>query len=196
MLVTYTGRTFDYNNITKESINVLDVIHSLVGINRFNGHSSRDYSVGEHTLMCLIMAEKLGLSNREKLLVLIHDFTEAYVGDCPAPLKAHLPEFVEIEEKVELAILDYLGIKRPTDEEYKTIKRIDLTMLVIEMRDLTLHDHEKYTNENTHLQFLEDDDFALNKAIFNKENLKNCLKDLFDTVYTNYLIEVNNNEKI
>ncbi|AYP68286.1 hypothetical protein PQE75_gp193 [Bacillus phage vB_BcoS-136] len=191
MLVTYSGLHFDYNNITKESINVDDIIHSLVGINRFNGHSSRPYSVGEHTFYCLLMAEKLGLSARERLLVFIHDFTEAYVGDCPAPLKHLLPTFQEIEARVETAIYEHLGIEPPTEEEYTMIKGIDLTMLVIEMKDLTLHEWVNFINEYTHIGFLKDSDFDLNVLNIDRSYLIHTLKSLL-----NHLLEEVENEKI
>lgn len=141
---TYQGIAFDYTNPTKEMINETDIIYALSRINRFVGHSKRAYSVAEHSILCLNMANHLGYTDREKFLVLIHDFTEAYVGDCPAPLKRMLPEFSFIEEKVENAIYEYLGIEPPTAEEYEKIKVIDLTALVVEMRDLTDHDYTEF----------------------------------------------------
>ncbi|UGO46247.1 hypothetical protein PQE74_gp164 [Bacillus phage vB_BanS_Chewbecca] len=163
MLVTYTGKVFDYNNITKESICVDDIAHSLSHINRFVGHSSRPYSVGEHVLRCQHMAKELGYSARLQLLTLIHDFEEAYTGDCPTPLKVLLPEFSVIAKKVETAIYEHIGIMPPTAHEKYLIKRIDLTMLAIEMRDLTLHTYEEFIDEHTHTEFLVNEYFELNK---------------------------------
>ncbi|AZU98902.1 putative phosphohydrolase [Bacillus phage pW2] len=161
MLVTYTGKKFDYNNITKDSVDVQDIAHSLSHLNRFVGHSSRPYSVGEHILHCYNMANKLGYSTRLQLLTLIHDFEEAYTGDCPTPLKVLLPEFKTIAKQVETAIYENIGIEPPTEEEKYLIKRIDLTMLAIEMRDLTLHEYEEFVDEHTYIQFLDNPDFKL-----------------------------------
>lgn len=172
MLVTYTGKVFDYNNITKESICVDDIAHSLSHINRFVGHSSRPYSVGEHVLWCQHMANELGYSARLKLLTLIHDFEEAYTGDCPTPLKVLLPEFSVIAKKVEKAIYENIGIEPPTPEEKYLIKRIDLTMLAIEMRDLTLHTYEEFIDEHTHTEFLVNDSFELNKKQYDSVHPK------------------------
>lgn len=141
MIVTYTGRYFDYGNITKDSINLEDIVHALARTNRYMGHTKRAYSVGEHTLNCYILARDLGYSLREQLLVFIHDFTEAYCGDVNTDLKNLLPEYKKIEREIELAICDYLGIAPPTEAEEKKVKRIDYTMLVMEMRDLTHHDY-------------------------------------------------------
>jgi len=125
------------------------------------------------------MAEKLGYSALDKFLWFIHDFTEAYVNDCPAPLKRLLPEFITIEAEVEQAILDYFGLEPLTDEQYQKVKRIDMTMLVVEMRDLTLHNHEEFIDAHTYLEMLDDDDFKLSLVPMDDNVLTNLLSSLF-----------------
>ncbi|MGD1416536.1 hypothetical protein [Bacillus stercoris] len=173
-LVTYRGTKFSYENPTPEMIDIFDILRSLPRLNRFVGHSKRAYSVGEHSLLCYQMADKLGYSPREKLLTLIHDFTEAYVGDCPAPLKALLPDFAIIEKRVEEAIYSHFNIKPPTEEEHRKVKRIDLTMLVIEMRDLTNHEWKSFINEHTYEEMLSE--FQLSA----KENSTDIYNQLFE----------------
>lgn len=189
MLVTYTGKQVDYNNITKEMIDIRDIIHTLPRLNRFVGHSSRAYSVGEHTYYCLMMAKKLGYSKREQFLTFIHDFTETYVGDCPSPLKRLLPKFEEIEANVENAICAYLEIEPPTEEEYKKVKRIDMTMLVIEMRDLTLHKHESFINDWTYEEMLNDKDFKISKNIIFEGIIVKLLETSFESLYKEMLTD-------
>jgi hypothetical protein len=94
-----------------------------------------------------MMAKKLGYSIREQLLVFIHDFTEAYCGDVNTDLKNLLPEYKRIEKEVELAVYGYLGINPPTEEEKFKIKVVDYTMLVVEMRDITCHNHLRKIEE-------------------------------------------------
>lgn len=161
MFVTYTGKLFDYNNITKESICIDDIFHSLSRINRFIGHSKRPYTVAEHLLRCLDMANDLEYSPRIKLLTFVHDFAEAYTGDCPTPLKDLLPEFRVIEKNVETALYEFLEIEPPTEEEHLLVKRIDNTMLVIEMRDLTLHDHTVYISDLTYMENIESGEYDI-----------------------------------
>jgi len=138
-IVTYSGHNFDYGNIQENKIDLYDILHSLTRINRFVGHSIRPYSVAEHSLNCLTLSKELKYSKREQMLVLIHDFTEAYVGDCPSPLKELLPEYLEIEKKVERVIFNYFGLSPMTDVEHTKVKFIDRLMLIIEMRELTRH---------------------------------------------------------
>lgn len=186
MLVTYTGNKFYYKNITKESINIDDVFRSLPRLNRFVGHSVRAYSVGEHSIYCWMMAKKLDYTVREQLLTLIHDFTEVYVGDCPAPLKRLLPEFEAIEKQVELAICDYLGIEPPTEEEHAKVKRIDLTMLVLEMRDLTVHKWEDELNDSTYEEMLSDDEFIIPKSYVGESLIAEALEYSFENLMKKY----------
>lgn len=190
MIVTYTGKHFDYDNITKDSIHVEDIIPAITRINRFMGHTMRPYGVGEHTLMCYLMAEELGYTDRQKLLVLIHDFTEAYCGDVNTDLKNRLPEYKKIEREVELAIYEHLGIEPPTYAEEVKIKVTDYTMLVIEMRDLTHHDYKKKIEElEEYIAFdmLENDNFILSKTGQMRESLivsllESLLNSLLDKV--------------
>lgn len=180
MLVTHTGIEFNYLNPTKEMVNIEDIIQSLPRLNRFVGHSKRPYSVGEHLLHCFVMAKELGYTEREQLLTFIHDFTEAYVGDCPAPLKNLIPDFSEIESQVEKAIYEHIGIEPPTEEEHYKIKRVDLTMLVLEMRDLTEHKWENFINDYTYSEVLENDYFTLDTEPVSEDRVRKTLKEVYN----------------
>ena len=182
MIITYTGKYFDYHNISKDSIDKEDIIPALTRINRFTGHTFRPYSVAEHTFWCYMMAKRLGYSIREQFLVLIHDFTEAYCGDVNTDLKNLLPEYQKIEKDIELAIYDYFDIAPPTDDEEFKIKVIDYTMLVVEMRDITHHDYKqkiKEVEEYISLDMLKE--FEVNKRVgFDEESLIHLLNLILD----------------
>lgn len=163
-ILTHRGSTFDYLKPTVESIDIKDIIISLIRINRFLGHTSRAYNVAEHSFFCLAMAQKMGYSKREQLLVFIHDFTEAYMGDCPSPLKELLPEFSVLEAEIEQVICQAFDIEPPTEEEYIKIKKIDMTMLVIEMKRLTKHEWESLLVHDVFIECIEDEDFNLSEV--------------------------------
>lgn len=177
-LVTYEGKSFDYINPTAEMISIKDIRMSLSRLTRFLGHTHRNYTVGEHTFHCLVMAQKLGFTPREQLLVFVHDFTEAYVGDCPSPLKKLLPEFEHIERRVELAICRHIGISPPTQHEHIKIKKIDMTMLTIEMKQLTNHNWMEFYETDIHKEFVEDEDFDLTDPI-GERMIQDLLKDIY-----------------
>lgn len=164
LIITYTGKYFDYNNITKDSIDIKDIIPAITRLNRFMGHTTRPYGVGEHTLMCYLVAKKLGYTPREQLLVLMHDFAEAYCGDVNTDLKELLPQYKLIEKEVEMAIYEHFGVKPPTPSEEIKVKTVDLTMLIIEMRDITHHNHNKKIDEVrefVNFDALEDDNLRI-----------------------------------
>lgn len=188
LFITYTGKQLDYSNITPESICLEDMLHSVCRINRFIGHSKRPYPVAEHLFLCLVMSEVLGYTARQRLLTVIHDLPEAYTGDCPTPLKQLLPQFKEIEAKVEDALYKNLGIAPPTAFEHNLVKRIDNTMLVIEMRDMTLHDYTEYINDLTYIELLDDKGFSIYDEPYGEDRLHQIL----DRVIKELLEEVKN----
>ena len=63
----------------------------------------------------------------------MHDATEAYVGDMIRPIKAYMPEYVEMEDNVWLAIAKRFGLPTQMPEE---VHDVDNTVLVTEGRDL------------------------------------------------------------
>jgi uncharacterized protein len=191
MIVTYTGKYFDFDNMDKNVIDVVDITHALSRINRFVGHSVRAYSVTEHTLLGLMIAMKLKQTPLQQLHWLLHDFTEAYVGDCPSPLKMILPEYQRIEREVAEVIYRHVGVAMPTAEEKALVDRIDRTMLLIEMRDLTLHDHSKHLNDNVYLEALADEDLVLCK----KELDAGLLTDILTNQYKRILQDVKKNDR-
>ncbi len=67
----------------------------------------------------------------------MHDAAEAYCRDIPAPLKALLPDYREIEKRTDQLIRFKFGLPL---EEASVVKYADLTMLATERRDLDIDD--------------------------------------------------------
>lgn len=82
MILTFTGRLVDPLRLEPEDISILDIAHSLSMQCRFTGHSRRFYSVAEHCVRVSNMVPE-----RFALWGLLHDATEAYLGDVSRPLK-------------------------------------------------------------------------------------------------------------
>ncbi|MGL6083885.1 MAG: HD domain-containing protein [Gammaproteobacteria bacterium] len=147
-IITATGQLFNYDKIDENSINIKDISIALSNINRFIGHTSRPYSVAEHTVRGFMLAMlSPNYSSTEALHYLMHDFTEAYVGDCPTPLKKMMPQFGELEDEINKAIYRRFDIPLPTEEEHEKVKKIDALMLAIEMHELTKHNYEDFIED-------------------------------------------------
>lgn len=71
-----------------------------------------------------------------RLQALLHDASEAYLCDIPAPFKALLPDYKELERKIMQAVAEKLEFSLPLHESVKTA---DAVALYLERRDLFTH---------------------------------------------------------
>lgn len=127
--------------------NIEDVIRALPKINRFNGQTLFPYSVAQHSIVCVEVAQAQHDIFDEGLLlcVLLHDAGEAYIGDIVRPIKHRLNgELKEIEESILYRLLTGLGqISLATLETFRskefqqTLAEIDLRVAVTEADKLT-----------------------------------------------------------
>jgi|AntRauTorcE11897_2_1112592.scaffolds.fasta_scaffold13745_4 5'-deoxynucleotidase YfbR-like HD superfamily hydrolase len=102
---TNTKNFIDPLKPKQSNIDIEEIAESLSNTCRFNGHCKLFYSVAEHSLNTLKLGEFLAgedlqkLTPQEQLQFLLHDATEAYVGDLIKPLKNLIPLFEEIENR-------------------------------------------------------------------------------------------------
>jgi len=84
-LTTFGRKRYNFINPTVDAISIHDIAHSLSLLCRYNGHTPQFYSVAEHSvLVSRILPDDLALVG------LLHDATEAYVGDMSRPCKKSL----------------------------------------------------------------------------------------------------------
>ena len=115
-----------------QAIDPRDVAHALARVNRYGGHAREAYSVAQHS----VLVEWLVLPYGDIVVsrwALLHDATEAYLGDVPRPLKALLPDYRKIERTFERAMAIRFGLPHEIPPEVKTADR---AALVAEWRDL------------------------------------------------------------
>lgn len=125
---TFTGKKFWPLNPKPEDVDIKDIAHSLSLSCRFNGQCNVFYSVAQHSVF---VSELVRPS--ESLVALLHDGTEAYMGDIITPIKLSLPYMKDIEKRLEKSIFQHFGIKKYDKEE---IVRADKIALYTEMRDV------------------------------------------------------------
>lgn len=130
---TRTGKRVSVQNPQPDQFDIKDIAYALSNTCRFNGHSAGFYSVAEHSV-----AVAVRLPANLRLAGLLHDATEAYLGDIPSPIKQFLPDYVALESKFESAIAEKFAtaersvVPRCTAEEYKLIKEADIDALFTE----------------------------------------------------------------
>lgn len=111
--------------------NIEDIAHALANICRWTGHTSRFYSVAEHCIRAAAIAPP-----ECKLHVLMHDATEAYLGDVATPLKQLLPEYSHLEEVHDFWVYKWLYRISGGAPVRSFVKQADHIMLHTEARDL------------------------------------------------------------
>jgi 5'-deoxynucleotidase YfbR-like HD superfamily hydrolase len=125
---TYTGLAFYPLDPRPDEIRIEDISHALSRICRFGGHVKEFYSVAQHSVFVShLVPPELALVG------LLHDATEAYVGDMVRPLKYSLPEYIKIEIQVWAVIAARFSLPNVIPSE---VKHADNIMLVTEARDL------------------------------------------------------------
>lgn len=96
---TYHGRKIDFLDPDPEQFCLEDIVHALRNVPRFGGHTQYPYSVMAHSLNVarLVPAD-------QQFAAALHDATEAYLLDMPTPFKRMLPDYMEAERRMWLAI--------------------------------------------------------------------------------------------
>jgi len=109
-ITTLSGKWFDILNPEEYEYDVEEMATALSNLCRYTGHVNKFYSVAEHSVL---VSRIVPVSLR--LPALLHDASEAYLGDVASPLKKLLPEYRAIEERVQAAIFKYFGLEYPMD---------------------------------------------------------------------------------
>ncbi len=127
---TYTGVSFPILEPTPDLVNIEDIAHALSNLCRFTGHTSKFYSVAQHSIIV-----SYHVNPEFALSALLHDATEAYVGDIARPLKycGLIDKYQDIEYRIWLAVAQKFKLSLDID---KSIKEADNRALVTEKRDL------------------------------------------------------------
>lgn len=133
---TCTGRLVSFEAPDPSTICIEDIAVALSRQIRWNGHGSKFYTVGDHSLACMAYAYQDGGSRLLQLGALLHDAAEAYTGDIVKPLKLLLGEqIVCIEAALNRAIWQALCEGLPEEYGNEAVKRIDGLMLSTEAFD-------------------------------------------------------------
>jgi 5'-deoxynucleotidase YfbR-like HD superfamily hydrolase len=128
-IVTRYGKQINFLSPKASQIDIRDIAHALSRIVRFNGHTIKPYYVAQHLCLCHDQAP-----TEVKREALGHDFAEYAACDIPSPLKALIPQYVEIERRLEEVIARKFRFRYPWPA---LVKEIDHRALLTEMRDLT-----------------------------------------------------------
>lgn len=151
---TYSGIKFSLEDPQFEPI---DIAHALANLCRFNGHTRQFYSVAEHSLLVSALVYHMGGNQQQCLEALLHDATEAYMSDVPAPFKQMLPDWKKLDAELDSKLRAWLDLP-----EAKTgiVKEADWIALFIEAYHLIKDKGESFSGpkefRDKALQLIED----------------------------------------
>jgi 5'-deoxynucleotidase YfbR-like HD superfamily hydrolase len=126
-----SGRVMDFTDPDPGQVDLGDIATGLAHVCRFSGQMDAFYSVAQHSLH---VASHLPL--HLKVWGLLHDATEAYMGDVPRPVKLLCPDYKVIEARVEEAVRLRFGLDPLTEAQRVLLKEADSRCLMTEARDL------------------------------------------------------------
>jgi len=130
-----SGTVVDILALKPSDFNIRDIAHSLNHICRFNGHTSKFYSVAQHSLHVSELMRQAGYSPILVLMGLLHDAHEAFTGDMVTPMKKLFPYFEVISNNIQDVIWKKYGLN-PSSADTAIIKEYDTMSLLIEAKYL------------------------------------------------------------
>ena len=142
-ITTWTRRRVEPLALKASDVCIEDIARALSRQCRYNGHVGGFFSVARHSLWVADKLSEQGYSARIQLAGLLHDASEAYLGDVPRPLKQapELESFRFAEARAELVISKTFSLPYPFPDQVHEADR-----LVFLEREL---DDERWTWDTT-----------------------------------------------
>ncbi len=163
MMCTYSGKRFNPIDPNIDDISIMDIAQGLSNVCRYGGQCKKFYSVAQHSVIV-----SWNVSYKNAKWGLLHDASEAYIGDIISPLKVteQYQTYREIEQNLMDAICTKFGLKCEIPEE---VKEYDLIVRATEMRDFGSIPKEFWENEDKLPYGIEPLDPIQSKILFLKE---------------------------
>ena len=134
MILLGSGRMLDIFD-EEPDFTIEDIAISLSRECRFSGQTNMFFSVAQHSLCVANL-----VSPQYRFEALLHDATEAFLRDIATPIKRHLPDYIALEEKLDLKIRKHFKLPETLSPE---VAKADQRALNIE-RALFLPKHKDW----------------------------------------------------
>jgi hypothetical protein len=135
VICTSGGRSFNLLNPRTADVALEDIAHALALTPRFGGHCTEFLSVAQHSILVAELVASSEPGPLAQQVALLHDASEAYLVDMPAPIKRHLPDFKMIEDRVQDVVFEAFGLLEIGRQLKPVIKAADTLALQWEQRD-------------------------------------------------------------
>jgi len=170
--ISHSGRRIDLTKITVDDICLDDIAHHLTKICRYGGalDLNKHYSVANHSIALYYYARDNGYNTDIQQAILMHDAAEAYLGDIVAGLKGLLPDYRQLETKVEHLLISKYKIERASATN-KIVKELDTRILLDEAKAFVSQHYDHFTEqmpgvEPLGIKLYAEKDLHITKALF------------------------------
>lgn len=134
LLLTHSGKVLEIDKFCKDDVCITDIAHHLAKICRYSGLLGLDthYSVAQHSVIMSQYARLNGSSLMFQKMCLLHDASEAYLGDVLSTVKAVMPEYKLLERTFENVIFEKFGLPNKESPQWSQVKELDTRVLINE----------------------------------------------------------------
>lgn len=121
---TFSGKKVNLFDPQEVDINIRDISRGLAYNSHFGGQVPKFFSIAEHCLLVCDLMEREGVEDYNLLMAaLLHDASEAYLGDMVKPLKVQMENFQVIENRMQTVIFKKFHLEY--ERNMKKIKPFD-----------------------------------------------------------------------
>ena len=131
LVQTHSGKKVNVHYPVADQICIEDIAHALAHICRFGGHAKFFYSVAQHAVEVSMVCPQ-----DEALVGLLHDATEAYLGDLVKPVKNLCQDYQILEYRMWLVIAEHFNVGAHIPHG---VKVADQRMLATERKQVFKH---------------------------------------------------------
>lgn len=151
-ILTASGKRIDPSSPSADDIELTDIAAGLSRVNRFGGFTRDPYTVAEHSVLVAQIAASIDGSTAALRYGLLHDASEAYLGDIINPLKQLMPDYQAIEEKwMECILKKFTGMSLVPGRWKDAVKKADQFAFRVEVCKWALHEPADYGLDEYHV---------------------------------------------
>jgi len=156
--ITHSGKKINLETISEDDICLSDIAHHLTKICRYGGALPFNvwYSVAQHSIQLANYSKANGYSKEIQAVLLLHDASEAYLGDIISSVKPKLLGYSDLESKVARLIETKYNLTIGSDdrEVNEVVKELDTRIVLDEAKFLFPSQYEKFTAQMPGVQEL------------------------------------------
>ncbi len=149
----HSGEEIDLSNFSASNVNLHDIAHHLTKTCRYSGCLQLEdhYSVAQHSMALSQYACDCGMPVEVQRGLLMHDASEAYLGDVNGVVKKYLPDYLALEDEVTKIIEDKYQIVNSSATK-EIIKELDKRILLDEARTFINSKYHRFKHQSFGLE--------------------------------------------